>query len=94
MNIAVIGAGYVGLVTGAGLAGLGHRVRIGEADPEKVATLNAGGVPFFEADLDRLVSEAIADGLLSFHADNHDAVTDAEVVIIALPTPPAGCGSR
>jgi UDPglucose 6-dehydrogenase len=93
MNIAVIGAGYVGLVTGAGLAGLGHRVRIGEADPEKVATLNAGGVPFFEADLDRLVSEAIADGLLSFHADNHDAVTDAEVVIIALPTPPADDGS-
>jgi UDPglucose 6-dehydrogenase len=93
MNIAVIGAGYVGLVTGAGLAGLGHRVRIGEADPDKVATLNEGSVPFFEADLDRLVSEAIADGLLTFHDDNHDAVADAEVVIIALPTPPADDGS-
>jgi UDPglucose 6-dehydrogenase len=93
MNIAVIGAGYVGLVTGAGLVALGHRVRIGEADPEKVATLSEGGVPFFEADLDRLVSEGIADGLLTFHADNHDAVDDAQVVIIALPTPPAIDGS-
>jgi UDPglucose 6-dehydrogenase len=93
MNIAVIGAGYVGLVTGAGLAGLGHRVRLGEADPDKVATLNEGRVPFFEANLDRLVSEGMADGLLTFHADNHDAVADAQVVIIALPTPPADDGS-
>lgn len=93
MNIAVIGAGYVGLVTGAGLAGLGHRVRIGEADPDKIATLNEGRVPFFEADLDRLLSEGMADGLLTFHGDNHEAVKDAEVVIIALPTPPADDGS-
>jgi UDPglucose 6-dehydrogenase len=93
MNIAVIGAGYVGLVTGAGLAGLGHRVRLGEADPDKVAALNEGRVPFFEANLDRLVSEGMADGLLTFHADNHDAVADAQVVIIALPTPPADDGS-
>ena len=93
MNIAVIGAGYVGLVTGAGLAALGHRVRIGEEDQEKVATLSEGDVPFFEADLDRLVSEGIADGLLTFHTDNHNAVEDAQVVIIALPTPPAADGS-
>ena len=61
-------------MTGAGLAALGHRVRVGEADAEKVVMLSDGQVPFFEADLDRLVSEGIADGLLSFHADNHEAV--------------------
>ena len=93
MRIAVIGAGYVGLVTGAALATLGHRVRIGEVDPEKVATLAEGIVPFFEADLDRLVSEGIADGLLTFHIDNDEAVDQAEVVLIALPTPPAADGS-
>ena len=89
MRIAVIGAGYVGLVTGAALAALGHRVRIGEADPERVATLAEGTVPFFEPGLDRLLSEGIADGLLTFHTDNGVAVEKAEVVIVALPTPPA-----
>ena len=49
MNIAVIGAGYVGLVTGAGLATPGHTVRIGAADPEKVATLSEGGTPLQRA---------------------------------------------
>jgi len=93
MRIAVIGAGYVGLVTGAALAALGHRVRIGEADPERVATLAEGTVPFFEPDLDRLLSEGIADGLLTFHTDNGVAVDQAEVVIVALPTPPAVDGS-
>lgn len=93
MKVAVIGAGYVGLVTGAGLTALGHRVRIGEADPERLTVLSEGTVPFFEADLDRLVSEGIADGLLSFHGDNHEAVEDAEVVMVALPTPPAADGS-
>ena len=93
MNIAVIGAGYVGLVTGAGLAALGHRVRIGEADADKVAKLASGESPFFEPDLDRLVSDGIADELLSFHTDNGTAVDDAEVVIIALPTPATVDGS-
>ena len=88
MNIAVIGAGYVGLVTGAGLATPGHTVRIGAADPEKVATLE-GGTPFFESELDRPVSEGMAVGLLTFHA----AGEDAQVVIFALPTPPAADGS-
>jgi UDPglucose 6-dehydrogenase len=93
MKIAVIGAGYVGLVTAAGLSALGHRVRVGEADATKVATLSDGEAPFFEAGLDRIVSEGVADGLLTFHTDNHVAVADAEVVLIALPTPPSADGS-
>lgn len=93
MQVAVIGAGYVGLVTGAGLAYLGHSVRLGERDPDKLEMLSAGEVPFFEADLDRLLSEGIENKLLSFHADNKEAVEGARVVFIALPTPPDEDGS-
>ncbi|MDJ0791710.1 MAG: UDP-glucose/GDP-mannose dehydrogenase family protein [Acidimicrobiia bacterium] len=93
MIVGVIGAGYVGVVTGAGLAALGHTVRVGEIDPEKVALLSEGRVPFYEADLERLTSEGIANGLLSFHVDNREAVSEAEIVILALPTPPAADGS-
>lgn len=93
MQVAVIGAGYVGLVTGAGLAYLGHTVRLGERDSEKLKTLEAGQVPFFEAGLEQLLSEGIEKGLMSFHADNKVAVQGARVVFIALPTPPAEDGS-
>ncbi len=93
MQIAVIGAGYVGVVTGAGLAYLGHTVRLGERDPAKLATLSAGRVPFFEAGLDRLLAEGIDNNLISFHADNKEAVEGARVVFIALPTPPDEDGS-
>lgn len=93
MQVAVIGAGYVGLVTGAGLAYLGHTVRLGERDPGKLETLAAGQVPFFEAGLDRLLTEGIDNKLLSFHADNKEAVEGAKVVFIALPTPPDEDGS-
>ena len=93
MNTAVIGAGYVGLVQASGLAALGHRVRVGERDERRIGMLAAGEVPIFEPDLDRLVSEGLANGLLSFHQSNLEAVEDAEVVFIALPTPPAADGS-
>jgi UDPglucose 6-dehydrogenase len=93
MVIAVIGAGYVGLVTAAGLASLGHRVRVGEADSDKVALLNSGGVPLHEAGLDEVLRETIDSGRLTFHIDNTEAVSSAEIVMIALPTPPAPDGS-
>jgi UDPglucose 6-dehydrogenase len=93
MNVAVIGAGYVGLVSGAGLAYLGHSVRLGEADPNKLEMLAAGRVPFYEAGLDRMLAEGIENKLLSFHADNKEAVDGARVVFIALPTPPDEDGS-
>ena len=93
MQIAVIGAGYVGLVTAAGLAYLGHTVRAGERDVNKLAMLERGEIPFYEADLDRLVSEGIANNLLSFHSDNREAIDGARVVFVALPTPPDEDGS-
>jgi UDPglucose 6-dehydrogenase len=93
MNIAVIGAGYVGLVTAAGLASVGHTVRVGEADEARLTMLQAGEVPLHEADLDRIMAETIDNGLLSFYGDNSEAVSNAAVVLIALPTPPAADGS-
>jgi UDPglucose 6-dehydrogenase len=93
MNIAVIGAGYVGLVTAAGLASVGHNVRVGEANEARLTMLQAGEVPLHEADLDRIVAETIDNGLLSFYGDNSKAVSNAAVVLIALPTPPSADGS-
>lgn len=93
MQVAVIGAGYVGLVTASGLAYLGHKVKVGEANPERVALLERGEVPIYEAGLDRLLAEGVANNLLSFHGDNNEAVVGARVVFIALPTPPGADGS-
>ncbi len=93
MEIAVIGAGYVGLVSAAGLASVGHRVRVGEIDVDKVSKLRAGSIPLYESGLDRVVAEAVDNGLLTFHEQNGEAVSDAGVVILALPTPAASDGS-
>lgn len=87
MNVAIIGAGYVGLVTGAGLANLGHRVRIGERDRERVELLRSGGVPIFEQGLPDLLARAIERETISFHDSNVDAVEDADLVFLCLPTP-------
>ncbi len=93
MQVAVIGAGYVGLVTASGLAYLGHTVRAGEADQARLELLRAGTVPFFEAGLDALLVDGLANNLLSFHADNKEAVDGAQVVFIALPTPQGADGA-
>ncbi len=87
MRIAVIGAGYVGLVQAGGLAELGHEVRLGERDEARLDDLRAGRMPVYEPKLEDLISEARAAGLLSFHASNREAVDGASVVFIALPTP-------
>jgi UDPglucose 6-dehydrogenase len=68
-------------------------VSVGEIDPAKVDSLNGGSAPFYESGLDRLVSEGIDNGLLTFGTDNAAAVADADVVMLALPTPPAADGS-
>ncbi len=91
-TIGVIGAGYVGLVTASGLARLGHRVKLGEIDSGRVALLEGGEVPIFEAGLADLMAEVRAGGLLSFHASNLEAVEGAEMVFLCLPTPPGADG--
>jgi len=87
VEVAVIGAGYVGLVTGAGLTNLGHTVRVGESNPERVEMLRTGQVPIFEHGLPDLLSRAIERDTISFHSSNKAAVEGANLVFLCLPTP-------
>ncbi|MFP4553401.1 MAG: UDP-glucose dehydrogenase family protein [Actinomycetota bacterium] len=87
MDVAIIGAGYVGLVTGAGLANLGHKVRVGEANAERVAQLEAGEVPIFEQGLPDLLNRAVEHETISYHNSNVEAVKGVGMVFLCLPTP-------
>lgn len=87
MDVAIIGAGYVGLVTGAGLANLGHQVRVGEVDQKRVAMLQAGEVPIYEQGLPGLLERAVERDAISFHSSNLEAVSGVDLVFLCLPTP-------
>jgi UDPglucose 6-dehydrogenase len=87
VEVAIIGAGYVGLVTGAGLANLGHKVRIGEANPSRVELLESGEVPIYEQGLPDLLTRAMERGTISFHTSNTAAIQDSDLVFLCLPTP-------
>ena len=93
MDIAIIGTGYVGLVAGSCLAELGHRVRCVDTDPRKVDLLNSGGLPIYEPGLQELVPSNMQAGRLSFGIDLAEAVVPAQVVYIAVGTPPGEDGS-
>jgi UDPglucose 6-dehydrogenase len=92
VNITVVGTGYVGLVTGACLADFGNRVACVDNDPRKLATLEEGGIPFFEPGLKELVQRDRERGLLRFTGDIAAAVREADVVFIAVGTPPGADG--
>lgn len=92
MNVAVIGAGYVGLVTAAGLAHGGHRVTCIDIDAARIEALRFGKIPFYEPGLDRVVAAELASGRLRFEEDLA-AAEGARVVMIAVGTPPAPDGS-
>jgi len=66
---------------------------VGERDQARLELLSTGRIPFYEAELEGLVNGGVANGLLSFHSDNHQAVEAAQVIFIALPTPDRGDGS-
>jgi UDPglucose 6-dehydrogenase len=87
MHIAVIGAGYVGLVSGTCFADFGHTVVCVDSDAEKVKSLRAGGVPIYEPGLDALIAANVSAGRLSFDTDLTQAVQKADVVFIAVGTP-------
>ena len=93
MKLAVIGTGYVGLVTGAGLADMGNDVVCADIDEGKVAALRAGRIPIHEPGLDNIVAYNVSEERLSFTTDIGAAVKDAEVVFIAVGTPPGEDGS-
>ncbi|MFN7000460.1 MAG: 3-hydroxyacyl-CoA dehydrogenase NAD-binding domain-containing protein, partial [Elioraea tepidiphila] len=87
MRIAMIGAGYVGLVSGACFAEFGHEVSVMDTDAAKIAALQAGRMPIYEPGLDRLVAENVADRRLSFTNDLAAAVAGADAVFLAVGTP-------
>ncbi|HMO63818.1 MAG TPA: UDP-glucose/GDP-mannose dehydrogenase family protein [Verrucomicrobiota bacterium] len=88
MKLALIGTGYVGLVTGACFAQVGHHVICVDKDERKVATLRAGGLPIYEPGLEELVRTNVAAGRLRFTASTPEGVAGADVIFIAVPTPP------
>jgi UDPglucose 6-dehydrogenase len=93
MNLAIVGSGYVGLVTGACFAEVGHKVICVDNDLKKVHTLQDGQIPIYEPGLEELVKKNVAAGRLSFTASIGDAVDASKVIFIAVPTPPQPDGS-
>ncbi|QDI80615.1 UDP-glucose/GDP-mannose dehydrogenase family protein [Methylorubrum populi] len=87
MRIAMIGSGYVGLVSGACLADFGHEVVCIDKDPDKIAALNEGRMPIYEPGLDALVAENVRQKRLAFSTDLKPAVAGAQAVFIAVGTP-------
>jgi UDPglucose 6-dehydrogenase len=92
-TLAVLGAGYVGLSTAAGLASLGHDVVCADIDAEKVARLSKAEVPIREEGMTALVADALAARRLRFVVGASNAVTDAEFVFLCVPTPQAADGA-
>ena len=93
MKIAVIGTGYVGLVTGTCLAETGNTVICVDINETKVEKMINGEVPIYEPGLDVLFHRNIAQGRLSFTTDLVFAVKEAQIIFMALPTPPGGDGA-
>ena len=87
MRIAMIGTGYVGLVSGACFADFGHQVTCIDKDAGKIAALQNGKIPIYEPGLNQLVSNNAAAGRLDFSLDLKDAVAQADAVFIAVGTP-------
>ncbi|MEL6259186.1 MAG: UDP-glucose/GDP-mannose dehydrogenase family protein [Pseudomonadota bacterium] len=87
MRVAMIGTGYVGLVSGACFADFGHKVVCVDKDASKIDRLNNGEIPIFEPGLDQLVAANVAAERLSFTLDAAEAVRDADAVFIAVGTP-------
>ena len=87
MRITIIGAGYVGLVSGACFADFGHQVTCVDKDASKISALQRGKIPIFEPDLDRLVQNNVKNGRLDFDTDLAGPVREADAVFIAVGTP-------
>ena len=93
MGIAVIGTGYVGLVTAAGLAELGHRIVGADKDSEKIGRIASGLVPIYEPGLNELLAAHVKGGRLSFSADLNAVIQEADVIFVCVGTPQHDDGS-
>jgi len=88
LKISVIGTGYVGLVTGACLAEIGHEVVCTDNDAAKIKTLESGGIPIYEPGLEKVIPKARKEGRLSFRANPADAIGEGDAIFICVGTPP------
>jgi UDPglucose 6-dehydrogenase len=93
MKLTVIGTGYVGLVSGACLADVGHQVLCVDVDKKKIDLLLAGGIPIYEPGLKEIVAANVAAGRLKFTTDVVEGVTFGDIQMIAVGTPPGEDGS-
>lgn len=93
MKIAVIGTGYVGLVTGTCFAETGNQVTCVDIDEKKVEKMKNGIIPIYEPGLDVLFNRNTAEGRLKFTTNLAEGIKDAKVIFLALPTPPGEDGS-
>jgi UDPglucose 6-dehydrogenase len=93
MKLSLIGTGYVGLVTGACFAEVGHEVICVDRDEAKVKQLQGGGIPIYEPGLEEMVKKNVAAGRLSFSNSTREGVEKSDVIFIAVPTPPLPDGS-
>ena len=87
MKIAVVGSGYVGLVTGACFAQVGHQVICIDNDKQKIEMLRSGVVPIYEPGLEQLVQRNVSANRLAFSDSIQAGVDNSEVIFIAVPTP-------
>jgi UDPglucose 6-dehydrogenase len=88
MEISIIGSGYVGLVTGACFADVGHNVICIDNDEAKVKTLQAGRVPIYEPGLEEIIHRNVSAHRLRFSSSTREGVENSQIVFIAVPTPP------
>jgi UDPglucose 6-dehydrogenase len=93
MRIAVFGSGYVGLVTANCFAELGNQVCCVDIDPAKVASLTRGVCPIYEPGLEKLLQENLKAGRVTFTTEPESAISQAEIIFIAVGTPPQPDGS-
>lgn len=92
MDLSIVGSGYVGLVTGACFADVGHNVICVDNDPRKVESLQAGNVPIYEPGLEEVINRNVAAKRLRFTGSIKDGVDNSQVVFIAVPTPQGSDG--
>ncbi len=88
MDISIVGSGYVGLVTGACFADVGHHVICVDNDADKIKQLQAGGVPIYEPGLEEIIHRNVSARRLRFTGRIQEAVENSQIIFIAVPTPP------
>ena len=93
MKIAVVGTGYVGLVTGTCFAETGNKVTCVDIDKSKVEKLSAGHITIYEPGLEKIFLRNIKEERLRFTTQLEEVIDEAEIIFLALPTPPGADGS-